>query len=297
MSVVLGVDIGGSHITAALVDLESRQVVTGSRKRKLVNSQGSAEEIFRDWTEVIEDAFGNTEREVRKICIAMPGPFDYEEGVSLIEEQDKFNALFGMNVKNVLAERLGIAPNQIRFINDAASFLQGEVFCGAGQDEERVLGLTLGTGLGSAICVEGVASDAGLWNSPFREGIAEDYLSTRWFVQRYKELSGLSISGVKELLEGNPSLVNEVFLEFGENLSLFLLPLIQKYNPGTVVFGGNISNAHEHFLPVVKKQLAAAGVEVALKPAQLNEDASLLGAASSWQIADWPSATPAKETV
>jgi glucokinase len=288
MSVVLGVDIGGSHITAALVDLESRQVVAGSRRRKLVNSQGSAAEIIRDWTEVIESAFGNTEKGDRKIGIAMPGPFDYDEGISLIEEQDKFNALFGMNVKNVLAELLGIPSQHIRFLNDAASFLQGEVFCGAGQDEERVLGFTLGTGLGSAICVEGVATDAGLWNSPFKEGIAEDYLSTRWFVQRYNELSGLSISGVRELLERNPSLFNQVFLEFGENLSVFLLPLIRKYNPGTVVFGGNISNAHDSFLSLVKMHLAAAGVDVALIPAQLNEDASLLGAASCWQKTVWP---------
>lgn len=296
MSVVLGVDIGGSHITAALVDLESRSVVPGSRKRKLVNSQGSAAEIIRDWAEVIEGAFGNTEREIRKIGIAMPGPFDYEEGISLIEEQNKFNALFQMNVKNVLAERLGIASSSIRFLNDAASFLQGEVFCGAGQDEACVLGFTLGTGLGSALCVAGVACDAGLWNSPFKEGIAEDYLSTRWFVQRYKELSGLSVSGVKELLEGNPSLVNQVFREFSENLGLFLLPLMQKYGPGVVVFGGNISNAHEYFLSAVEKQLAAASIDVALKPAQLNEDASLLGAASSWQLAERPTPLPTKVT-
>lgn len=296
MSFVLGVDIGGSHITAALVDLESRMVVTGSRKRKLVNAQGSAAEIIRDWTEVIESAFGNTEREIRKIAIAMPGPFNYEEGVSLIEEQNKFNALFQMNVKNVLAERLGIASQSIRFLNDAASFLQGEVFCGAGQNEERALGLTLGTGLGSAICVGGVAIDADLWNSPFKEGIAEDYLSTRWFVQRYQQLSGLSVSGVKELLEGNPSLVSQVFSEFSENLGLFLLPLIQKHKPGTIVFGGNISNAHGYFLPAVKGQLAAAGIDVALKATLLNEDASLLGAASSWQIAGWPNSFPTKAT-
>jgi glucokinase len=296
MSFVLGVDIGGSHISAALVDLESRMVVPSSRKRKLVNSQGSAEEIIRDWTGVIESALGNTEREIGKIGIAMPGPFNYEEGISLIEDQNKFNSLFQMNVKNVLAERLGMVSHRIRFMNDAASFLQGEVFCGAGRDEERVLGLTLGTGLGSAICVAGVACDAGLWNSPFKEGIAEDYLSTRWFVQRYQELSGLSVSGVKELLEGDPLLVSQVFLEFSENLSLFLLPFIRKYKPGTVVFGGNISNAHNYFLSTVKKQLAADGIDIALKPTQLNEDASLVGAASSWQITDWPSSMSTKAT-
>ncbi|RYZ53847.1 MAG: ROK family protein, partial [Sphingobacteriales bacterium] len=290
---VLGVDIGGSHITAALVDLNSRSMVPGSRRRKQVNSQGSVDEIIRDWAAVMEDAFGNTPKELRKIGIAMPGPFDYEEGVSLIKEQNKFNALYQMNVRNLLDERLGLESDRIRFMNDAAGFLQGEVFCGAGQNKDRVLGFTLGTGLGSAICVKGVATDVGLWNSCFKEGIAEDYLSTRWFVQRYKELSGLSISGVKELLEGNPSLVNQVFLEFGENLSLFLLPLIRKYNPGTVVFGGNISNAHDSFLSVVQMHLAAAGVDVALKSAQLNEDASLLGAASCWQRTVWPMPTGA----
>ncbi|RYZ25205.1 MAG: ROK family protein, partial [Chitinophagaceae bacterium] len=148
MSSVLGVDIGGSHITAALVDLNSRSVVPDSRKRKQVNSQGSADEIIRDWAAVMEDAFGNTPKEMRKIGIAMPGPFDYEEGVSLIKEQNKFNALYQMNVRNLLAERLGIESGWIRFMNDAAGFLQGEVFCGAGQDEERVFGFTLGTGLG-----------------------------------------------------------------------------------------------------------------------------------------------------
>lgn len=296
MSVVLGVDIGGSHITAALVDLEGRFVVTGSRKRKLVNSQGSAEEIICDWTEVIKSAFGNTELENRKIGIAMPGPFNYDEGISLIEDQNKFNALFQMNVRNVLAERLGIEASSLRFMNDAASFLQGEVFCGAGKEEERVLGFTLGTGLGAAFCVAGVASDADLWNTPFKEGIAEDYLSTRWFVQRYRELSGLSVSGVKELLESKSPVVSQLFLEFGENLSLFLLPLIRNYKPGAVVFGGNISNAHNYFLSTVRKQLAAFEVEVALKQAQLNEDAPLLGAASSWQVAGWPNWMSMKAT-
>lgn len=297
MSVVLGVDIGGSHITAALVDLDRREVVTGSRKRKMVDSQGSAENIIRDWTEVIVSAFGNTSKELRKVGIAMPGPFNYEEGISLIEDQNKFNALFQMNVRNVLAERLGIAAHRIRFINDAACFLQGEVFCGAGQDEERVLGFTLGTGLGSAFCVNGVATDASLWNSPFKEGIAEDYLSTRWFVQRYHELSGLSVLGVKQLMEGDPATVKKVFFEFSENLGLFLLPLIRQYKTATVVFGGNISNAHAYFLSAVEKRLAAGGLQVDLKPAQLNEDASLLGAASSWQIADWPNPRTEKVTV
>src|SRR5690606_20272152 len=121
--------------------------------------------------------------------------------ISKIKDQKKFQSLYNLNVRQELSRRLSIPPEHIRFINDAASFLQGEVFCGAGRDYKRVLGLTLGTGLGSAICKEGVAEDADLWNSLFKDGIVEDYLSGRWFLQRYTKLSDDTVCDVKELNE------------------------------------------------------------------------------------------------
>ncbi|RYZ56720.1 MAG: ROK family protein [Chitinophagaceae bacterium] len=293
MSVVLGVDIGGSHITAALVDLDKRAVVTGSGIRKIVNSQASAEAILQDWSEVITAVLQTGPDAEKKIGIAMPGPFDYEQGISLIEEQDKFTALYQRNVKTSLAERLAIPPDSIRFMNDASCFLQGEVFGGAATNFNPVLGLTLGTGLGSAFCVNGVAEDADLWKSPFREGIAEDYLSTRWFVGRYQQLTGKTISGVKELLECDAPLdtLQQLFTEFGENLGRFLVPQIRKTGAQAVVFGGNISKAFAFFQAGLNATLNANGINVALKTAVLNEEASLLGAASCWNT------VPAKELV
>jgi glucokinase len=49
------------------------------------------------------------------------------------------------------------------------------------------MGLTLGSGLGSSLKKGCKISDAGLWSSPFKEGIAEDYLGTGWFVQWVKK--------------------------------------------------------------------------------------------------------------
>lgn len=284
MAYVLGVDIGGSHITAALVDLDARCVVEGSGKRKLVNSQADADEILSSWCEVINNVFAESAAAHRKLGIAMPGPFDYEEGISLIKDQDKFNALYQRNIKNALAERLHIAGEAIRFMNDASCFLQGEVFGGAASNYNNVLGLTLGTGLGSAVCKDGVAEDADLWKSPFREGIAEDYLSTRWFVGRYHQLTGRQVSGVKELIEaeGASARLEQVFLEFSDNLAMFLVPQIKKFNAEAVVFGGNISNAFPRFQPALQAKLAEQKINVAIKRAVLNEDASLLGAASCW---------------
>ncbi|HEX7905591.1 MAG TPA: ROK family protein [Chitinophagaceae bacterium] len=285
MSIVLGVDIGGSHITAALVDLNFRSVVAGSNKRRLVNSQASVEEIIHDWCDVMSSALNAGPDVLQRIGIAMPGPFNYEEGISLIKDQDKFKALYNMNIKNILAERLAIKAEYIHFMNDAVCFLQGEVFGGAAREFDQVLGITLGTGLGSATYKEEIAVDADLWKSPFKDGIAEDYLSTRWFVNRYQELGGKLFSGVKEMIEkdGSSLLVKKLFDEFSENLTQFLLPQIEKYKSEAVVLGGNISNAFPLFEPALQTNFRASNVDVEIKKAQLSEDALLIGAASCWK--------------
>jgi glucokinase len=283
MSVVLGVDIGGSHITAALVDLESRTVIPGSRKRKLVDSKAGAQDIIDEWCAVIKEAFQNTDREVWNIGVAMPGPFDYEKGICLIKDQDKFLSLYKQDLCKLIGYHLGIDPASIKFMNDAACFLQGEVFGGAARGYNPVIGLTLGTGLGSAICRNGIAEDADLWKSPFKQGIAEDYLSTRWFVARYLQLSERTVTGVKELMEEKSVFVNQVFLEFGSNLGDFLVPLLQQTKAGAVVLGGNIANALPLFLPSLQKRIREYNPDVIIKQALLNEDASLIGAASCWQ--------------
>ena len=81
----------------------------------------------------------------------MPGPFDYEEGVSLITGLHKFESLYGLNVKELLAASLHIVPGMIQMNNDAICYLAGERKAGAVKDGSYVAGLTLGTGLGSAI--------------------------------------------------------------------------------------------------------------------------------------------------
>ena len=282
--VVLGVDIGGSHITAALVDLTTGTLIPGSRQRIHVNSDAPAGVILDNWCNVINAAFSTVNVSEKIIGIAMPGPFDYKEGISLIQDQDKFKTLYQVNIKAELASRLNISQDCIRFINDAAGFLQGEVFGGAAVGYDRAIGLTLGTGLGAAFCENGSAEDAALWNTVFKDGIAEDYLSTRWFVERYFELSGKRIEGVKELnlsaCQEQP--VQQIFEEFGNNLAQFIIELLEKKPVDVIVLGGNISNAQLCFMSYLMKKLDAASVDTEIKIAELKEDASLIGAASCW---------------
>ncbi|WP_343523265.1 ROK family protein [Pedobacter sp.] len=280
--VALGVDIGGSHITAALVDLETRTLVKDSIKRSPVDSQESKEVILSAWCDIINKAFKNIKNGARNVGIAMPGPFNYNEGISLIKEQDKFKALYQINVKEELSKRLDIPADQIHFINDAAGFLQGEVFAGAAKGNTNVLGLTLGTGLGSSLCLNYKAFDADLWNSEFLDGIAEDYLATRWFVKRFNQLSGKVVAGVKELVEmvETNHHATMVFMEFGNNLAHFLIPIIRQHKIDTVIIGGNIAQSFNAFAPELIATLKGNDIETEIKISELKEHAALIGAAS-----------------
>lgn len=282
--VALGIDIGGSHITAAVVDLESRSIIAGSTLRTAVDASLNAEEILNTWCKLIDSVYDREHLTEAYIGIAMPGPFDYEQGISLIKDQPKFQNLYQVSIRNEMAKRLNVEPANIRFINDAASFLQGEVFGGAARNKQKVIGLTLGTGLGASYCEDGVAVDAALWDSPFKDGIAEDYFSTRWFVARYEALTGNTVLGVKDLADlGNEEMVKrQIFQEFGNHLGEFLIPFLEQQQLETVVLGGNISNAHHLFMPALLEQLNSSDRPVVIKIAELKEDASLIGAASCW---------------
>ena len=281
----VGVDIGGTHITAALVDLEKGTLVADSVIREHVNAKGNKAAIIQDWALGIKKVAGDAEADGLRIGIAMPGPFNYAAGISLMQNQDKYDALYGLNVKELLAEALHISTTKFQFMNDAACFLQGEAFGGAAKGASRVMGLTLGTGLGSAFYRDGMAEDAALWRSPFKEGIAEDYLSARWFLKRYFSLSGRKVDNVKSLVELLPSdaQVRTVFDEFGQHLGSFLLPYINSRKPEVVVIGGNIANALHLFQPALQETLASEGITVPVKQALLGEEAALIGAASLWK--------------
>jgi glucokinase len=221
-----------------------------------------------------------------QIGIAMPGPFDYENGIALMRNQGKYDALYGVNVRALVAEQLQLAETDIRLLNDAACFLQGEVVGGAAKGCNRAIGMTLGTGLGTARYKEGMAEDADLWKIPFQAGIAEEYLSSRWFVKRYEELTGSQVPHVKAIVDRaplEPAPVEALFREFGQNLALFLVPFVQEAQPEVIVLGGNISKAYTLFEAALKQGLVQQNCLLPTRVAELGEEAALIGAASLWQ--------------
>lgn len=283
-NLVLGADIGGSHITTAVIDLDNKIEVKNSWRRDLINPLGSAAEITDGWTKILRGSMEAAGLNSCRIRIAVPGPMDYKKGICRIKVQDKFRALYGLNIKGILAEKLMLDPEDISFHNDAACFLKGELYSGSLYGYEEAIGLTIGTGLGTSHALNGEAFDSDLWKMPFKRGIAEDYISTRWFTKRFAELAGTSIKDVKDLIDnhsGSPFFMT-VFAEFSENLAMFMYRFIKKKMPLAAVIGGNIANAENYFMEDTRTQLAKLmGYSFPVRRSALGEKATLLGAGAS----------------
>ncbi len=218
----------------------------------------------------------------------MPGPFDYAKGISWMKH--KLPYLYGVNVSEALATRFGWKASQVRFLNDAAAYLLGEVGAGAARGVQRVVCFTLGTGVGSGFAVDGHVVTEGkgvppggeIWNVPYEGGIVEDQISTRALQRAYEERKGQEreVASIAHYATGGEPLSIEVFEEFGRNLGVALKKLLKDFAPDVVVLGGGISRSAYLFLDETRKELEGTNIEVRI--AELGDNAPLAGAGVAW---------------
>lgn len=279
---IVGVDIGGSHVTACLVDAVNKNVLKENIVRNKVDSHASAEDILKVWEETIKEVAGSVENGFPKVGFAMPGPFNYEEGICLIKGFNKYEALYNLNIREILACRLDTLGKNILFRNDAEAFLDGEIFCGAAVGYKDVIGITLGTGLGSAYSHDGVTVDAELSVTPYDNGIIEESVSTRGLLAHYFQLTGEQLPHAKELADRYTVDENarRVFARFADDLAWFLGFFIDREKPEMLVVGGNIAQAWEFFMPQVINKLSSSLLRLPeIRMAKLGEDAAMIGGA------------------
>lgn len=281
---LLTFDVGGSHITAGTHNpstLELKDVAIAS------TLGFSAAQDFFDALGTLKEKLLGTVR-VEGASLAIPSPFDYQKGVSWM--QHKYPELYGIDIRENAAELFQCATGKIAFLNDADSFLLGELHFGAGKNTHRTIGITLGTGIGSGFGVEGkivttgndVPKDGEIWNLPYDGGIVEDAISTRSLQNAYKKKTGEKIE-VREIAERAKSdqVAQEVFAEFGRNIGRVLLDLSKLFSPDCVVFGGAITRSSQLFFPFIREQMGANAIE--LREAQIADHAALYGAAVNWK--------------
>ena len=156
---ILSVDIGGSHITAAICDVEDGAVIHSTLIRNELDSKSNSQTILNVWKGTIKETLKRFHRPVGGMAFAMPGPFNYANGISYIRGLNKYESLFELDIKTIMANTFDFAPQRVLFRNDAEATIAGEVFNGSCRNYQRVVGITLGTGLGYAIFEERVAID------------------------------------------------------------------------------------------------------------------------------------------
>jgi glucokinase len=196
-----------------------------------------------------------------------------------------------------LSKRLDLSPDHFRFINDATAFAVGEAWIGKATQAVLSLSVTLGTGFGSAFIEQGlpvverddVPEKGCFWHLPFKNSIADDYFSTRWFVKRYFELTGKRTGEVKDIAAKAVSdkAAKAVFDEFGTQLCLFLGPWLEKFDTGILVIGGNISGAYSLFGETLETSLRGQGLKTVIEISELLENAALAGSARLFDESFW----------
>lgn len=300
----VGTDIGGSHITCALIDLEHQMILPETRVTSPVDNTAPADVILGVWAEAVGEAIlGIPIDELAGIGFAMPGPFDYVNGIALFERVEKYLGLYGVNVSDGIRKLLKL-PEWVafRYMNDATSFAVGEAWMGVAEGTTRSMAITLGTGFGSAFIDGGIpvveredtAPMGCVWHLPFKDGIADDYFSTRWFVRGYAAMTGQTASGVREIAElarKDPKIA-VLFAEYGEGLGTLLGPWLNLFKAEVLVIGGNMVGASDLFLPAFEKSLADQNCITRIAWSELKEDAALIGSARLLDSAYWSKIAP-----
>lgn len=305
MKYAIGVDIGGSHISAVLVNLNNGYFEPESLVSKEVDNHAPSEIIFESWARTLNILIKKIDpKQLNGIGFAMPGPFDYKNGIALFTPQvAKYENLYDVNVSHAMRNLLHLSPDfPIRYINDATSFALGEAWIGKAAGYDKSIALTLGTGFGSAFIESGipvyenkdVPKYGNFWHLPYKNGIADDYFSTRWFLSRYKEISGELLTGVKQLAEraNNNILVKNLFEEFGKDLGEFLGPWVKKFSAECIVIGGNMTGAWNLFGKTFSTSLKQMDSKVDIHLSDLGETGAMIGSARLIDESFWTHIKP-----
>ena len=261
---VLALDVGGSSVKSGWID--GNHTARGPILETPIDSQGEPARVIGALAQVIDGHLQSMPPEMRRgIAMGFPGPFDYSRGVCLMRGLGKFDNLFGCGVGELLAAAIPQAGMQIRFGPDAEMAILGEARYGMVSRYERIVGVTLGTGLGSAFVEggdsvrkgDGVPSEGLLYAEPWREGMADESFSTRGLLARLR-LAGCAVSSLAEAAsrarEGDEN-ARSAFREFGHDLGSFLVPYVAAFRAEAVTCLGGISRAGDLFFPSAQRVL------------------------------------------
>lgn len=292
----LALDAGGTFFKFALVGTDHRPLTTPESIP--VDSNGPAEGILTAYERVLTRARAQSDAlglRLTHVAISTPGPFDYAAATSLMTH--KFAAIRGLDIVRTLRERdPGLAGLRFGFFHDAHAFIAGECIAGAAIGHDRVVGVTLGTGIGFGCMIDGAIRDNGsggplvsLYRQPLGEGVVEDVVSRRGILRLYAEHRHQSLPADIDVIDVADRALRlrqpaacEVFHEVGRVLGHAVRPILSSLDIECLVVGGQISNAFPAFADALRHALSTLPSLRSIAPARHVATASLLGA--SWLL-------------
>ncbi|WP_022883433.1 ROK family protein [Glaciibacter superstes] len=286
-------EIGGTHVTAALVDGSGPRIREGTVYRTTIRSHGSAEEILDDVGRAIRSLPSLSPSEW---VVAIPSPFDYEAGVGQFENVGKFDGLRGVDLRAALTKLIEPAPIYVHFVNDGDAYGIGEYAVGAGRGFERLVCITLGTGVGSAFLIDGEAVTEGA-RIP-KDGMVhvieydgaplEETVSRRAIRSAYAVRAGVTDAEIPDVREiasfarSGDLVAGEVLAETFRRLGDALAGVVLRFEADALVIGGSMSRSWDLIEPALRRGLVMHDGRLAQLPvlqAKLIDDAPIVGAA------------------
>ena len=308
----IGIDLGGTNIVAAVVNDEYEMV--GKAKTPTATPR-SADEIFDDIAKVCKEAMaqaGVTIKDISSVGIGTPGTVNKEGVIEFA------NNLGFVNVpaKEMLIERLGI--ENVYVDNDANCAALGEAQAGSGHGAKDFIAVTLGTGVGSGVIINGKIV-AGVNNAGGecghsvivvdgepctcgRKGCWEAYASATALINQTKAaMEKYPDSVMHELVKANGGKVDgrtafdamrrgdiagiKVVDAYVKYVACGLINLVNIFQPETICIGGGICNEGETLLRPLRRYIDSERYSVYSKiqskivKAELGNDAGIIGAA------------------
>jgi len=278
------VDIGGSHVTAAVVERGRRPRVI-DRSSSAIDTHGDGDSLIT----AIGDTLLPFATNARAWTIALPGPFDYARGIGTFEGVEKFSGLANLDLRASLSTILGVDEGAITFINDAIAYGIGEWDVSEARPD-RFICVTLGTGIGSAFLDRGQPVEEGREVPPhgwahllrFDGAPLEDAVSTRAIQRRYGELTGrsLEVRAIAERARTGEEHARAVLEAAMFELGGVLAPWVDSFHATELVVGGSMARSWDVLgTAFVRGITSSTAARVAVRASALLDDAPLVGAA------------------
>ena len=300
---IAAVDIGGTKIAVGMVDDSGRVI---ARDQSPTEASAGYGEACARIAEMLRGTSRAAGEKITGIGIGSTGPIDPFTGE--IGNVNFFPAWRGENPVKDLSNTFGVTA---AIENDADASALAEAGWGAGRNKKRLIYVTVGTGIGAGIILDGelyrgvdgahpeighCLIDAsgpscecgfnGCW-----ESLAAGPAMTAWMESNrplnYPHVGPLSAARICELAAEGEPLAQQAVDREAHYLGLGLANLITLFTPDAIVLGGSVMKSAALFLDAIQKTIAGAcryvpfeKSEIAL--ASLGDDANLIGAARVW---------------